>query len=68
MRIKMDQLVNWGNGTTATPRQMLDNGQAVVRKVERFQATSRGKPRRATFVDLIDTQTGVEVSGYVGQQ
>jgi hypothetical protein len=61
----MNQLVRWGDGTIATPRDMLDTGRATVRKVERFQATSKSTPRRATFVDVIGTQCGVEVSGYV---
>lgn len=64
MRIKMNQLVNWGNGTTATPRQMLDRGEAEIRIVENWKARSSSKPRRAVFVDLIGTQTGVEVSSY----
>jgi hypothetical protein len=65
MRVKMDQRVRWDDGTVATPREMLDRGLAIVREVPRFQATSRGKPRRAVFVDRIGTQSGVEVSGYV---
>jgi hypothetical protein len=65
MRVKMDQLVNWGDGTTATPREMLNQGKAEIRVVERFQGSNRGRVRRATFVDLIGTQRGVEVSGYV---
>lgn len=65
MKVKMDQLVRWNDGTVATPRQMLDRGLAEVRVHEHFQATSRGKPRRAVFVDRIGTMSGVEVSGYV---
>jgi len=64
-RVKMHGLVRWPNGQVATPRQMLDNGLAEVRIVEKFQATSKGKPRRAVFVDLKGTCCGVEVSGFV---
>jgi len=65
MKVKMSQLVKWADGTVASPRQMIDKGLAEIHIVKRFQATSRGKPRKATFVDLIGTQSGVEVSGYV---
>jgi hypothetical protein len=63
----MDQLVNWGNGTIATPRHMLEAGKAEIRVVANFIRRSHSKPRRAVFVDLIGTQTGVEVSGYVAR-
>jgi hypothetical protein len=66
MPVKMNQLVNWG-GIVATPRQMLDSGKAEVRVVANFRATSRGKPRRAVFVDRKGTMTGVEVSGYAAR-
>jgi len=65
MIVKMSQLVKWADGTIASPREMIDTGKAEVHIVKRFQATSRGKPRKATFVDLIGTDSGVEVSGYV---
>lgn len=68
MRVKMNQRVRWSDGTIATPRQMLDSGRAEVRVVDRFAATSKGKPRRAVFVDEKGTRTGVEVSGYVKEQ
>ena len=65
MKVKMGQLVKWHDGTIASPRQMIDKGLAEVHVVKRFQATSKGKPREATFVDLVGTESGVEVSGYV---
>ena len=65
MRVKMTDLVRWDDGTIASPRAMIDQGKAEIRVVERFQASSRGNPRRAVFVDRIGTQSGVEVSGYV---
>ena len=67
MKVKMNQLVKWSTGDIASPRQMIDEGKAIVRKVDKFQATSRGKPRKATFVDIIGTTSGVEVSGYVNK-
>lgn len=66
-RVKMDQLVRWADGVIATPRQMLDRGVAEVRIVENFAGSARAVPRRAVFVDLLGTQTGVEVSGYVAR-
>ena len=65
MKVKMNQLVRWSNGIVDTPRNMIDRGLAIVRKVDNFKGSSRSKPRKATFVDLINTESGVEVSGYV---
>lgn len=65
MKVKMTDRVRWDDGTIATPRQMLDQGLAEIRIHQNFRATSRGKPRRAVFVDRVGTQSGVEVSGYV---
>jgi len=65
MKVKMNQLVRWSNDTVATPRQMLDNGQAEIVKYGNFKASNRGKPRKAIFVNLKGTMFGVEVSGYV---
>lgn len=64
-KVKMNQLVRWDDGTIATPRDMVDRGIAEVRVIERFQGSARGPIRRATFVDIIGTQSGVEVSSYV---
>lgn len=64
-KVKMTQPVRWPDGSVMTPREALDRGKAEVRVVDKFQATSRGQPRRAVFVDFIGTMTGVEVSGYV---
>ena len=65
MRVKMDQLVRWSDGTIASPRDMLDRGLAEVVVVPKFQGSARGPVRKATFVNRIGTQSGVEVSGYV---
>lgn len=67
-RVKMTDPVNWGDGVIATPRQMIDAGKAIIRIVERFQGSARGPVRRAIFVDLVGTQCGVEVSGYVAKE
>ena len=64
-RVRMDQPVRWDNGMIATPHQMIARGLAEVRVIERFQGSARGPIRRATFVDRIGTQCGVEVSGFV---
>lgn len=62
MKIKMDRLVNWGNGIIKTPREMVDDGKAIIREYSNFM----GK-RRAV---LVETSFGysVEVSGYVKSQ
>jgi hypothetical protein len=67
-RVKMTDPVNWGGGVIATLRQMIDAGKAIVRVVARFQGSARGSTRRAVFVDLVGTQCGVEVSGYVAEK
>jgi hypothetical protein len=64
MTIRMDQLVRWSDGTIATPRQLLDTGRGEIKVHERFAARARSTPRRAVFVDLKGTTSGVEVSGY----
>ena len=65
MKVKMNQLVRWSDGTVASPREMLDKGLAEIRKVDNFKGSPRGRIRKATFVDLKGTTSGVEVSGYV---
>lgn len=62
MKVKMNRLVNWGNGIVKTPRQMVNEGLAIIREYPNFE----GK-RRAV---LIETPFGysVEVSGYVKPQ
>lgn len=67
MRVKMNDPIRWPDGTIATPREMLNAGKAEVRVCEKFKARSSSTPRRAVFVDLIGTMTGVEVSGYVAK-
>ena len=65
MKVTMDQKVRWNDGTVASPREMIDKGLAEVKRVDNFKGSSRAKPRKATFVDLVGTTSGVEVSGYV---
>lgn len=66
-KVKMTNPVNWGNGTIASPREMLDRGLAEVRICDNFYVRGGGR-RRAVFVDLIGIMTGVEVSGYVASK
>lgn len=65
-KVKMNQPVRWSDGTIATPREMLDQGRAVVNVVERLYSPRSAKGyRKATFVDAIEFDGCVEVSSYV---
>lgn len=67
-KIRMDQPVRWGDGTIASPRQLLDQGRGKV-TTSKMVANTKAGFRVVTFVDRItdndDVMEGVEVSGYV---
>jgi hypothetical protein len=64
MKVKMSQLVNWGEPHgVMTPRQAIDAGIAEITVSERLHSRNGG--RRAVFAQLKGTDMVVEVSGYV---
>ena len=62
MAIKMTDLVRHPEtGKISTLGELADAGQIEFRKVNRFQATSKGKIRAAYFADIKGTQSGWEI-------